>query len=260
MVEWSAAAQLARLLFLVFPHCHAAAVERRVPAIHSSVEEIMNAVRDGTTWKLPGMIGHQFSVPKLWNDGLWKVPLVTTERCPQRVPGLHNLGSIRTRVRIVFSDNGHCLATGNLDAGVCVHVNGTSPVRCLPSFIIMGTGKGGTAELQGWLSHHPQLRRVGDIHSKAGGGELDYFGRELKTEKQLEATWRTYANSWMSQEGTQELSEQYTFEKSPGYLAHATHPKLMRLLLPSIKLASCSTHCLAWPTFLGGGSRVPLLL
>lgn len=34
-----------------------------------------------------------------------------------------------------------------------------SKFGCLPSFLIIGTMKGGTAELQGWLSNHPNLHR-----------------------------------------------------------------------------------------------------
>lgn len=101
----------------------------------------------------------------------------------------------------------------------------------------MGTGKGGTAELQSWLSHHPNLLRIGDPHSTSGGGEADYFGRELKTEAQLESTWRDYLHVWQPMNSTA-LGKKYAFEKSPGYLAHSTYPKLVQLLMPSVKLVA----------------------
>jgi len=122
-----------------------------------------------------------------------------------------------------------------LDAGVCIEDSGGRDARCMPSMIVIGTGKGGTAEVQSWLSRHPNMRRTGDAQSVSGGGEADYFGRELKTEKQLEGTWRKYLQQWQPQE-IESLAQHYTFEKSPGYLSHSTYPKLMKMLIPNVKL------------------------
>jgi hypothetical protein len=40
------------------------------------------------------------------------------------------------------------------------------------------------------LSKHPNLRRYGDPQSLKGGGEADYFGRELLSRNHMERTWR----------------------------------------------------------------------
>lgn len=206
----------------------------------AGVVEIIRAIRSKTAWQLPSKVLQPPSPPSLWTDsksGPWAAPTVHSPDCPQRVPGLHSAPSIRTQVRLVFEDTSACRAVGNVDAGVCVRKNATAPILCFPSFIIMGTGKGGTAELQSWLSHHPNMLRIGDPNSNSGGGEPDYFGRELRTEAQLEATWRDYLHAWQPINGTA-LNEQYSFEKSPGYLAHSTYPKLLQLLMPSVKLVA----------------------
>eukprot|EP00729_Bicosta_minor_P010189 gene10189-12288_t len=201
------------------------------------VPEIIRAVREKSTWKLPGKVLQPAPPPSLWtaDSGAWAAPTVHSDGCPQRVPGLHSVPSIRSQVRLVFGDDGTCRAVGNVDAGVCVRKAPDAPIWCFPSFIIMGTGKGGTAELQSWLSHHPNLLRIGDPHSTSGGGEADYFGRELKTEAQLESTWRDYLHVWQPTNGSA-LEKQYAFEKSPGYLAHSTYPKLVQLLMPAVKM------------------------
>lgn len=201
------------------------------------VDRILAALRTGAPWNSTTMAKPPATtVGGLWNearDGPWDTAVISLPKCPRRVFELQNPGSIRTKARIIWRDSGNCTATGNLDAGMCVNSHGV--VRCLPSAIIFGTGKGGTAELQSWLQHHPALRRFGDIHKRGGGGEADYFGRELKDIKHLERTWRQYLNGFEAMDITA-LRYEYTFEKSPGYLAHTTDPGLMSAVLPSIKL------------------------
>lgn len=45
-------------------------------------------------------------------------------------------------------NNCRCIGTGHVDAGTCLNQSGQ--IRCFPSFIVFGTAKGGTAELQSW--------------------------------------------------------------------------------------------------------------
>ena len=45
------------------------------------------------------------------------------------------------------------------------------------------------------LSKHPNLMRYGDPLSLKGGGEADYFGRELESRDHMEHTWREYVLS-----------------------------------------------------------------
>jgi hypothetical protein len=203
----------------------------------AGVPEIIKAVQELTTWKLPSQQLAPAPPASLWTTeaGEWNAPVIHSPHCAQRVPGLHSSPSIRAQVRFVHRDTGSCRAVGNVDAGTCIQSNGTAPIWCFPSLIIMGTGKGGTAELQSWLGRHPNLKRIGDPNSTVGGGEADYFGRELRTEAQLEATWRQYLQVWRPQ-NVSRLTFEYAFEKSPGYLAHSTYPKLLQLLMPSVKL------------------------
>lgn len=50
-------------------------------------------------------------------------------------------------VRPVLQGGQGCVAGGMLDAGVC-HEDSVHGISCLPSFIIIGAMKAGTAELQ----------------------------------------------------------------------------------------------------------------
>lgn len=78
----------------------------------------------------------------------WKSPVHVMSGCPQRVPALYSPNTIRQRVRLIWADDGRCKGIGKVDAGTCLRRGRV--VRCLPSFIVFGTGKGGTAELQSW--------------------------------------------------------------------------------------------------------------
>lgn len=207
----------------------------------AEVDRIITALQSGRPWvdlsDVPVRLspGHP-AIPHFWDPllyGIWHTPVVAVSRCPQRVKALQDPWSIRTKARVVWRDNGNCLAAGNLDAGMCIDSGGK--VRCLPSMIIFGTGKGGTAELQNWLSRHPVLRRFGDPYRETGGGEADYFGRELRSAQNLEATWRDYLAGF-APHTLDSLRGHYTFEKSPGYLAHSTSPGLLRAVMPSVKL------------------------
>ena len=113
-----------------------------------------------------------------------------------------------------------------------------NPIRfgCLPSAIIIGTQKGGTAELQLWLSQHPLLLRWGGAR-RSGTGEAHFFDKLIDM-ADLERRWlNDYVMTGFGVKDTSELLNAYTFEKTPRYLAaDAEKVKLMHALIPSVRL------------------------
>jgi hypothetical protein len=219
-------------------------------ASHRAEDAIIDAIRTRKAWELPPPVGIEPAVA-MWDPeghGSWAAQVEHFSDCPVRIPGNHDRPSIRTKVRPVFQDNGNCLAMGNVDSGTCLtriatnrtygkHIphNLAETALCFPSLLIIGTGKAGTAELQSWLSRHPAMRRIGNPNSTSGGGEGDYFGRDVSSQDDLERTWRRYLSLW-APTSFSDLPNQYHFEKSPGYLAHSADPNIIKRLLPSVKL------------------------
>ena len=99
----------------------------------------------------------------LWNTQQpWNSTVVYSKQCPHRNNRLLSpMSSIRRGVRTVWTDDGTCLASGRTDAGTCIQRN--QKIHCLPSFIIFGTGKGGTAELQVTMANLAQRSISGII-------------------------------------------------------------------------------------------------
>ena len=118
--------------------------------------------------------------------------------------------------------NAECKPTPDLvDAGDCVQMQttGRREIACLPSLVIFGFQKCGTAELQGWLSAHPVMHRFqGNEPQKSGAGEADYFNLlEADSPKNtLKKTWRTkYLRTGFVLTKPSDATRLYTFEKSP---------------------------------------------
>jgi hypothetical protein len=123
--------------------------------------------------------------------------------------------TIRLEPRPVLFEAGGCLTPESVDAGYCIVSKKGGFVTCLPSLVIIGVMKGGTAELQGWLSQHPALWRYGGP-SKTGAGEAHYFDF-LESDEELEKTWLTeYARDGFKLPKINFTSSHYTFEKTPG--------------------------------------------
>lgn len=82
-------------------------------------------------------------------NGTWEASIQNMNGCPRRaLDQVRSIRTIRQQTRFIWTDDGHCKGVGAVDAGTCLRHRGV--VRCLPSAIIFGTGKGGTAELQSW--------------------------------------------------------------------------------------------------------------
>eukprot|EP00039_Didymoeca_costata_P028335 m.20715 g.20715 ORF g.20715 m.20715 type:complete len:531 (-) comp6928_c0_seq2:62-1654(-) len=128
-----------------------------------------------------------------------------------------------------------------LDAGYCVRFaeGGRKVIACLPSLIIFGFQKCGTAELQGWLSAHPALHRwQGNEPQKHGAGEANYFNHRSVSEKYINNTWiPSYLQQGFVLTKPTDISRIYTFEKSPNYgIMSEMNIYYMHQMLPSIKL------------------------
>eukprot|EP00730_Choanoeca_flexa_P003487 TRINITY_DN11421_c0_g1_i3.p1 TRINITY_DN11421_c0_g1~~TRINITY_DN11421_c0_g1_i3.p1 ORF type:complete len:435 (+),score=13.49 TRINITY_DN11421_c0_g1_i3:129-1433(+) len=141
-----------------------------------------------------------------------------------------------------------------LDAGMCVIHERSNAVACLPSLIIIGAMKAGTAELQGWLSQHPALYRwkgppsvtliSSPFHlsssagaSRSGNGEPHFFDK-LTSDAELEAGWSKYLWEGFSiSESLSFIENRYTFEKTPAYLrmSPAGIARMARML-PSVRM------------------------
>eukprot|EP00730_Choanoeca_flexa_P003486 TRINITY_DN11421_c0_g1_i2.p1 TRINITY_DN11421_c0_g1~~TRINITY_DN11421_c0_g1_i2.p1 ORF type:complete len:265 (+),score=3.36 TRINITY_DN11421_c0_g1_i2:129-923(+) len=123
-----------------------------------------------------------------------------------------------------------------LDAGMCVIHERSNAVACLPSLIIIGAMKAGTAELQGWLSQHPALYRWKGA-SRSGNGEPHFFDK-LTSDAELEAGWSKYLWEGFSiSESLSFIENRYTFEKTPAYLrmSPAGIARMARML-PSVRM------------------------
>ena len=118
------------------------------------------------------------------------------------------------------------LSPFQVDAGTCVlsdpnqHSLSTSEtepvVACLPSFVIIGAMKSGTAELQLWLSQHPHLHRWGGPWI-SGAGEAHFFDR-VQSDTDLAQSWvQQYLLGGLVLDGPHHIRTTYTFEKTPRF-------------------------------------------
>lgn len=104
----------------------------------------------------------------------------------------------------------------------------TASTRVLPSFIIIGTQKGGTTSLFHYLSQHPQLL---PSYRK----EVHYFDGGLKPERDNFARGeRWYRSNFPLRRHV--AADQQTFEASPIYVFHPLAPQRIQELLPNAKL------------------------
>lgn len=109
------------------------------------------------------------------------------------------------------------LARGRYESTI-VYRQRRSTERALPTFLIIGTQKGGTTSLHGYLAEHPD---VGSSLIK----EVQYFS--LNAQRPLE---------WYRAHFPERDRYQHIFESSPYYLFHPCCPRRVRLVLPSVKL------------------------
>ena len=104
----------------------------------------------------------------------------------------------------------------------------TAAGRALPSFIIIGTQKGGTTSLFHYLSQHPQLL---PSYRK----EVHYFDGGLKPKRDNFALGeRWYRSNFPLRRHMR--ADQQAFEASPLYLFHPLAPQRIHDLLPDAKL------------------------
>jgi hypothetical protein len=104
----------------------------------------------------------------------------------------------------------------------------TAAGRALPSFIIIGTQKGGTTSLFHYLSQHPQL--VPSYRK-----EVHYFDGGLKPKRDNFALGeRWYRSNFPLRR--QLRADQQAFEASPLYVFHPLAAKRIHDLLPDAKL------------------------
>ncbi|MDF1628596.1 MAG: sulfotransferase [Alcanivoracaceae bacterium] len=104
----------------------------------------------------------------------------------------------------------------------------TSSGRALPSFIIIGTQKGGTTSLFHYLSQHPQL--VPSYRK-----EVHYFDGGLKPKRDNFALGeRWYRSNFPLRKHIR--PDQQAFEASPLYVFHPLAPERIHALLPDAKL------------------------
>ncbi|MCC1496009.1 sulfotransferase [Alcanivorax sp. 1008] len=104
----------------------------------------------------------------------------------------------------------------------------TAGGRALPSFIIIGTQKGGTTSLFHYLSQHPQL--VPSYRK-----EVHYFDGGLKPKRDNFALGeRWYRSNFPLRKHIRQ--GQQAFEASPLYVFHPLAPERIHALLPDAKL------------------------
>lgn len=104
----------------------------------------------------------------------------------------------------------------------------TRSARALPSFIIVGTHKGGTTALYDYLAAHPQV--VPSLEK-----EVHYFDRDYDGDPD------TYRIQFPVQARMDRISQRIgkptiTGEASPYYLAYPHTPPRVRAMLPDVKL------------------------
>lgn len=95
--------------------------------------------------------------------------------------------------------------------------------RVLPSFLIIGTQKGGTSSLSSMLRQHPQILRsfLDEVH---------YFNNNFY--KGL--SW--YQSKFPSRSKVKHKKEIQTYEKTPSYMFHPLGPPRISSHLPDVKL------------------------
>jgi len=104
----------------------------------------------------------------------------------------------------------------------------TAGTRVLPSFIIIGTQKGGTTSLFHYLSQHPQL--VPSYRK-----EVHYFDGGLKPQRDnFSRGERWYKSNFPLRRHV--AVDQQTFEASPMYIFHPLAAQRIQDLLPKVKL------------------------
>lgn len=106
---------------------------------------------------------------------------------------------------------------------------GTSPLRLLPDFLIIGTQRGGTTSLYNYLADHPCIgaASIKEVHffdsAHFKQGEIWYRGH-------FPTVWQKYA----TERGQKQKF--LTGESSPYYLFHPHTAKRVATLLPQVKL------------------------
>eukprot|EP00730_Choanoeca_flexa_P014597 TRINITY_DN6439_c0_g1_i2.p1 TRINITY_DN6439_c0_g1~~TRINITY_DN6439_c0_g1_i2.p1 ORF type:complete len:508 (+),score=124.07 TRINITY_DN6439_c0_g1_i2:289-1812(+) len=189
-------------------------------------------------------------VPKdltYFNNGTWEAELVfaagelacqredddqTSLNAPSQPPP-----GIRMDKRPIVLANSKCPRVADLDAGMCVMDKESGKMGCLPSFIVIGAMKAGTAEVQGWLSQHPNMYRWGGP-SDSGAGEAHFFD-SLKSDEDLAAKWKDdyVMEGLVLPRGPEDARSVYTFEKTPRYLMlEESAVARIHKLVPSVRL------------------------
>jgi len=98
--------------------------------------------------------------------------------------------------------------------------------RILPSYLIIGTQKGGTTFLYNNLIRHPEVL-------PAWTREVHYFDQEFRKGP-------SWYRAFFPHEGVAESGRSFiTGESSPSYMYHAQAPSRMAKLLPNAKLIIC---------------------
>jgi len=134
-----------------------------------------------------------------------------------------------------LADEGHCVKTQTIDAGVCVadgsDWRGVDRRRCMPSLAVIGAMKSGTTNIMLYLQNHPNLRTSEDL---VGWPQESRYFSAAHDPAAAGRNWRFYLRKYpASAEGV------LTFDKSPNYLLNPKIPPVLASLMPSLKLLVC---------------------
>lgn len=126
-------------------------------------------------------------------------------------------------------------ANVSVDAGSCfVQQGAPRTLQCLPTFVIVGTMKGGTGAMMRYLNLHPALMSGKRIlpYGKLKN-EVHYFD-QCGSDKSCH--WIRYINFFPTQNLEDFPHLKMTFEKTPSYIASKIYLESMHQMLPSLRI------------------------
>lgn len=153
---------------------------------------------------------------------IW-LPLSTAQVETSRCPGYEDVSNARMQ-RVV--DISSLQIGANVDAGACGMVCNTGQIYCLPTGIIIGEYKTGTAEIRLWFKSHPHVHMASGEPSNLATDPVVKFRKYMKQTP----GWRPFTPKEIR-------SGVIAMEKSPIYSTeYCASSRKMKTLLPSIKL------------------------
>ena len=148
------------------------------------------------------------------------------------VSALHNSKPLPLlRARAADADAGSCF----FDATAApAGVDADKHVFCLPGVVNIGVQKGGTGELQTWLTAHPSfLAHGGEVHF-FDGERLARRGCDRREGGRLRVAYARYLwRRWSPLEA--QVAGRFVFEKTPAYFDQAS-PQVLACAVPSARL------------------------